>query len=118
MQKLFVTGNLTKDAEKRYTQDGKAVLSLNIAVNDWNGTEKTTLWIHGSIWGVRAESLEQYLTKGTKVSAFGTLLHKEGNPKTYTTSMGETRANFEMLISEIDFSGEKKNEQEEETPFL
>lgn len=103
MHKLIFNARLTKDAEQRFTNDGKAVLDLSFAVNDWNGKEKTTLWIKGALWGKRAESdFAQYLTKGTPVVVEGRLLHKEGNPRTYQTNAGETRAGFEILVVDID----------------
>ena len=33
MNKIFISGNLTRDPEIRYTQSGKAVAKIGIAVN-------------------------------------------------------------------------------------
>ena len=118
MHKLIFNARMTKDAEKRYTQDGKAVLELNFAVNDWNGKEKTTLWIKGSLWGKKAEGdFAQYLTKGTPVVVEGRLLHKDGNPRTYTTNAGETRASFEVMVVDIDPFISNKAQEDDGVPF-
>jgi single-strand DNA-binding protein len=43
------------------------------------------MWFDVSIWGKRAESLAQYLTKGTRVCVSGDLGTREYNDKTYMT---------------------------------
>ena len=111
MHKLIFTGFISQEPVKRYTQKGDAVLDLNFRTSDWNGKERVTIWIKGSLWGKRIESLEQYLAKGTPVAVEGKLLHQEGNPRVYTTNAGETRASFEIIIVDIDpFIGGKQQE--------
>jgi single-strand DNA-binding protein len=113
MLKLIFSANLTKDCVKRYTGNGDVVLDVFMAVNDWNGKEKVTIWIKGSLWGKRGESLEQYLLVGTKVMVEGKLQHHEGNPRTWGEN--PVRASFEVMITDIELIGGKK--QEEDTAF-
>lgn len=62
-----------RDAEIRYTASGDAVASLSLAYD--YGVKKDakgylpSQWIDAALWGKRAESLCQYLTKGTRVYA-------------------------------------------------
>jgi single-strand DNA-binding protein len=63
---------LGRDAELRRTNSGEAVSGLSLAYNygkkDADGKQATT-WIEAALWGKRAESASQYLTKGTQIFA-------------------------------------------------
>lgn len=65
--RLTGVGRLGQDAEVRYTKSGTAVASLSLAYDTGFGDEKETTWVKGSLWGKRAETLAEYLTKGTAV---------------------------------------------------
>ncbi|WP_210204563.1 single-stranded DNA-binding protein [Microvirga sp. 17 mud 1-3] len=59
---------LGRDAEVRYTPDGDAVCNLSLAVSygqKGQDGNRPTQWIDASLWGKRAESLAQYLVKGS-----------------------------------------------------
>lgn len=74
MQKLFIAGNVGKDAVLRRTGSGDAVLGFSVAVDngkDKDGNRRDSTWYDCSIWGKRAESLERYITKGLKLSLVG-----------------------------------------------
>lgn len=64
---------LGKDAELKYLPNGDAVASLALAFTygkkDDSG-KRPTQWVDAALWGKRAESLAQYLTKGTQVVAY------------------------------------------------
>lgn len=68
MTELFTLG---RSAEVRKTPNGKSVCNLALAYQhgqkDPATGKKPTQWLEGALWGQRAESLAQYLTKGTKV---------------------------------------------------
>lgn len=71
---------LGRDAELRYTPDNTPVANLALAYNygrkDQSGNTPTQ-WVDASLWGKRAESLAQYLTKGTQIVAYIEDLHIE-----------------------------------------
>ncbi len=74
MQKLFIAGNVGKDAVLRRTQSGDAILGFSVAVDngkDKQGNRRDSTWYDCSIWGKRAESLERHITKGLKLSLIG-----------------------------------------------
>jgi single-strand DNA-binding protein len=74
MQNLTIAGNVGKDATLRRTQSGDTVLSWSIAVDngkDKNGNKRDSTWFECSMWGSRAESLEAYITKGSKLVVTG-----------------------------------------------
>jgi len=74
MQVTMIAGNVGKDAVLRRTGNGDAVLGFSVAVNngkDKNGNKRDSTWFSCSVWGKRAESLENYIKKGTKVALTG-----------------------------------------------
>ena len=74
MQILTIAGNVGKDAVLRRTQGGDAVLGFSVAIDngkDKNGNKRDTTWVDCSVWGKRAESLERYITKGSKLALTG-----------------------------------------------
>lgn len=103
MISAVVTGNLGRDAELKATQGGDMLLSFNVASNAKVGGEDVTTWVRCTIWGKRAESLGQYLSKGTKVAVAGSLSTREYEGKTY----------IEMRVDQLDFMGGGKREESE-----
>lgn len=58
------------DPQLRYTSKNDPVLELSVAFNyGRKGADgkRPTQWIKATIWGKRAESLAQFLTKGTNI---------------------------------------------------
>lgn len=69
---IHMTGlaRLGRDAEVRYTQNSDPVASLSLALEYGrkNGDGKRpTQWVDASLWGKRAEALEEYLLSGVQV---------------------------------------------------
>jgi single-strand DNA-binding protein len=64
MTVLATTG---RDVVLRNLQDGTAVINVALAYNIGYGQNKKTQWIETSIFGKRAETLADYLPKGTRV---------------------------------------------------
>lgn len=78
---------LGRDAEVRYLPDGTAVANLSLATNYFKkGAEndRETQWIDASMWGKQAESLAQYMQKGTRHCFVLSDMHIE----TYTDKEG------------------------------
>ena len=78
INKVLISGNLTRDPELRSTAGGVNILSFGVAVNDRrrnaNGEwDDYPNYIDCTIFGVRAESLSRILTKGMKVAIEGKL---------------------------------------------
>ena len=79
INRVIISGNLTRDPELRSTASGLPVLGFGVAVNDRRKNQQTGEWedypnfIDCTMFGARAESLSRYLSKGTKVSIEGKL---------------------------------------------
>ena len=71
MNKIILTGNITKDAELRYTANDKAYSKFCIANNEGYGDNKKTNFFNCTLWGKSAENISRFLTKGQKVLITG-----------------------------------------------
>lgn len=97
-----IVGNTTADPELRYTQTGKAVTSLTVAVSK-RRKDETGNWVDGeptfircNIWGKPAENVAASVFKGTRVIVTGEL--KES---TWQTEQGEKRSRIELNAANI-----------------
>ena len=76
--RVILVGNLTRDPELRYIQSGTAVTEVGLAVNDRRKTasgewvEETT-FVDITVWGRQAETVCEYLTKGSSALFEGRL---------------------------------------------
>lgn len=106
VNKVILVGNLGRDAELKYTANGSAVATLNMATTDtWkdkaSGEKKeSTEWHRVILWGKTAESLHQYLVKGKQVYVEGSIqtrkwADKDGKDR-YST---EIKADAVTLLS-------------------
>ena len=103
INRVVITGNLTRDGELRRTQSGMAILALGVAVNDRRRNPATGEWedyanfIDCVMFGSRAEGLANYLTKGTKVAIEGKLRWSQWERD------GQKRSKIEVIVDEIEF---------------
>ena len=105
MNSITITGNLGKDAELRNLNDGTAVLSFSVADNQ--GKDKPSIWWNCSLFGRRAESLAQYLTKGQQVTVIGTVSEREWSDKE-----GNKRRSMDVRANDIALQGGRREEGE------
>ena len=96
LNKVQIIGNLGRDPEMRFTQDGTPVTNFSVAVNDsWQGRDgeqrERTEWFKVVAWRRLAEISNEYLRTGGKVYVEGRLetqkwQDQEGNDR-YTTEL-------------------------------
>lgn len=98
MNSITVAGNLGRDAELKYLQNGDAILSFS--VGDDPRRDKPVMWWNCSIYGKRAEALAPYLKKGTAVAVSGSLSKRE-----YTDRDGVKREALDLRVSEVALQG-------------
>ena len=107
MELLIIAGTVGKDAELRRTSNGDAVLSFSVAVDqgkDKSGNRRDAKWYDASICGKRAESLQSYITKGSKLTLQGRPTAREHQGKVY---MG-------IAVSELAFQGGSQQRQQDD----
>ena len=108
MNKLYIIGNTTKDAELRSTQDGTSVCSFTVAVNrkskkkNENGSDVD--YFRVTAWRKLAEVCGQYVKKGSKLAVVGPV-----SVSTYTTNDGQTRASLEVTADDVEFLSSKSD---------
>lgn len=101
MNNITIAGPLGKDAESRFLPDGSAVASFSVA--DSQGRDKPTIWWNCSLFGKRAESLAQYLTKGQAVTVSGTITERE-----YTNRDGIKVKAMDIRVADVALQGGKR----------
>jgi single-strand DNA-binding protein len=114
LNKVILIGNLGRDPEVRYTQNGTAVANFTLATNDvWTdkagGRQERTEWHRIVVWGKQAEIVREHLTKGKQVYVEGTLQtrqwdDREGNKRTTT----EIKAARVLMLGRPDGAGEAR----------
>ncbi len=102
MNNANITGNLTRDTELKSLNNGTAVCSFTVAVNERKKNqqgewEDYANFIDCTLFGVRAEKLTQYLTKGTKVAVSGRL-----HQSRWHDDKGNSRNRIEIVVDEIE----------------
>ena len=103
INRVIISGNLTRDPELRSTASGMAVLGFGVAVNDRRKNQQTGEWedypnfIDCTMFGARAESLSRYLSKGTKVTIEGKLRWSQWERD------GQKRSKIEVIVDELEF---------------
>ena len=103
INRVIISGNLTRDPELRSTASGLPVLGFGVAVNDRRKNQQTGEWedypnfIDCTMFGARAESLSRYLSKGTKVSIEGKLRWSQWERE------GQKRSKIEVIVDELEF---------------
>lgn len=96
-------GNLASDVELRYTNTGKPVGSVTIAVSDRVRNKQSgeyedgpTWWARCTIWGELAEHASSSLHKGVRVIAQGRLVQRDWEDK-----QGQKRTSVEVTVDAI-----------------
>lgn len=70
MNSVAITGRLGQDPEVRYTQNGKAVASFSLAIQQ---TKEITHWVQCEAWEATAEFVNKYFRKGDGIEIVGGL---------------------------------------------
>jgi single-strand DNA-binding protein len=90
INRVNMTGRLTKDSELKYTTSGKPVLGFSIAVNRSvrrnNNYESVAWYFDVTVWGKRGEALANYLKKGVQVAIEGHMRQDQWEQDGFTRS--------------------------------
>ena len=108
INRVIITGNLTRDPELRTTGGGTSVCSLRIACNtrrkDESGqwTDKPN-YFDVTVWGAQGENCAQYLQKGRPVAIDGRLEWREWEDK-----QGNKRQSVDIIADSVQFLGSRE----------
>ena len=106
INRVVLTGNLTRDPELKHLPSGTALCSLRIAVNT-RRKDETGQWTDKpnyfdiSVWGAQGENCAQYLAKGRPVAIDGRLEWREWEA---TDGSGKRQA-VEIVADNVQFLG-------------
>ena len=110
LNKALLIGNLGKDPEIRYTQNGQSVATFTLATSDnWtdqNGNrQERTEWHTIVAWGKLADLSQRFLAKGRQVYIEGRIQSRE-----WTDQSGGKRRTTEIVASSIVFLGNRASQ--------
>ena len=101
LNRIVLTGRLTRDPELRRTTSDKAVASFTLAVDDnvknENG-EKSTTFITVSIFNQQADNVAKFLRKGSLVGVDGRI-----RQRTYLNKDQKKVSVIEVVANQVEF---------------
>lgn len=109
INRVSISGNMTRDPELRRTAGGMAVVGFGVAVNDRAKNPATGEWedrpnfVDCTMFGTRAEKLAPYLSKGCKVAVDGRLRWSQ-----WQAQDGSKRSKLEVIVDEIEFMSRRE----------
>jgi single-strand DNA-binding protein len=107
INRVVLTGNLTRDPELRSTQSGMSVCSLRVACNtrrkgpsgDW---EDKPNFFDVTVWGAQGENCARFLSKGRPVAVDGRLEWRE-----WQDNNGNNRQAIDIVADAVQFLGSR-----------
>lgn len=101
LNKIMLIGNLGRDPEMNYTQNGTALTKFSLAVSRSYKTSSgekrdETEWFNIVAWDKLAETCNQYLHKGVKVYIEGRLTQRK-----YTDKEGNQRTAVDVIANDM-----------------
>lgn len=110
INRVAISGNLTRDAELRTTQSGMSILDFGVAVNDRRKDQQTGEWedcpnfVDCTMFGTRAEKLQPFLTKGSKVALEGKLRYSSWERG------GQRRSKLGVIVDDLEFMSSRRDD--------
>ena len=103
LNQILLIGNCGSDPEMRYTPNGSMVVNFSLAVNSYrNGSDgeqiQETEWFRIACWNKTAESVNQFLQKGSRCFVEGRF-----RSSTYTANDGSQRQSNEVTAFRVIF---------------
>ncbi|MBF0194065.1 MAG: single-stranded DNA-binding protein [Magnetococcales bacterium] len=101
LNKVQLIGNVGKDPEIRFTQDGRPIANLTIATSEtWNDKsgqkQEKTEWHRVVAFGKLADIIQQYVKKGSKLYIEGQLQTRK-----WTDNQGQDKYTTEIIIQQF-----------------
>jgi single-strand DNA-binding protein len=109
INRVIITGNLTRDPELRSLPSGMSVCNLRVAVNTRRKDNSSGDWVDKpnyfdvTVWGAQGENCSQYLSKGRPVAIDGRLEWREWEDK-----QGNKRQSVDIIADSVQFLGSRE----------
>jgi len=107
INRVIITGNLTRDPELRSLPSGTSVCKLRVAVNTRRKDGASGEWVDKpnyfdvTVWGAQGENCAQYLFKGRPVAVDGRLEWREWEQE------GAKRQAIDIIADTVQFLGSR-----------
>ena len=104
INRVNISGNLTRDPELRATGSGMQILRFGVAVNDRARNQQTGEWedrpnfVDCVVFGNRADALSRLLSKGSKGCP-----SRASRYSSWETQDGQRRSKLEVVGDEVEF---------------
>ena len=118
LNRVVLTGRLTRDADLRYTPNGVAVANFTIAVDNPFDKNKDADFINVVVWRKAAENTANFTRKGSLVGVDGRL-----QSRSYDNQEGKRQFVTEVVADSVQFLESKgkqeqpNNQQKDDDPF-
>src|SRR5207247_6206949 len=112
INRVVITGNLTRDPELRSTPGGTSVCGLRVAVNSRRKEAETGQWVDKpnyfdvTVFGAQGDNCAQYLAKGRPVAVEGRLNWRE-----WEAQDGSKRQAVDIIAEAVQFLGSREAPQ-------
>ena len=111
MNKVLLTGRLTRDPEMRSLASGKSVTQFSVATNEYAGGKEKSEFHNIVTWDRLAEICGQFLGKGQQVAVEGRL-----QTRSWDDDQGKRHWKTEVVASHVEMlSGRRKKDYEAES---
>jgi single-strand DNA-binding protein len=106
INRVIITGNLTRDPELRSLPSGNSVCSLRVACNGRRRNPSTQDWedqpnyFDVTVWGAQGENCSRFLSKGRPIAVDGRLQWREWSDKE-----GQKRQSVDIVADSVQFLG-------------
>jgi single-strand DNA-binding protein len=112
INRVVLTGNLTKDPELKSLPSGTSLCELRIACNTRRKDGSTGEWVdkpnyfNVKVWGAQGENAARYLAKGRPVAIDGRLEWRD-----WETQDGNKRQAIDIIADSVQFLGGRDGAQ-------
>jgi single-strand DNA-binding protein len=112
INRVVLTGNLTRDPELRSLPSGMSVCSLRVACNTRRKNNSTGEWedkpnyFDVTVWGAQGENCARFLSKGRPIALDGRLEWREWQDKE-----GNNRQSIDIIADAVQFLGSRDDAQ-------
>ena len=107
INRVVLTGNLTRDPELRALQSGTSVCSLRLACNT-RRKDASGEWVDKpnyfdiTVWGAQGENCAKFLSKGRPIAVDGRLEWRE-----WQDQQGNKRQSIDIIADSVQFLGSR-----------
>jgi single-strand DNA-binding protein len=115
--KVIIIGHMARDPELRSTPSGTAIAQFTVGINrEWKGKDgeakKDVAWVGCEAWGKSAETIGQYMRKGSAILVDGRLQTDSWEDK----ATGKKQSKLKVVVESFQFMGKRDDDGAKSEP--